>query len=191
MFRIGTLPLARPPLAVLPSHRSDRFPRSLQEPGLRSCRLHAGCRPDSKQEPSGLVPGQRLPPVLTSSMRFRHVISGSLAFNSAIHTGQGLALPFPNRLTTMRPGHTSWFRCTPARSVRRAQRQHPPVGSALATRNARRQVAERASLRRRPEPRLHAAVRRHAGYGVRELHLDRGIGTGHLSCARLVRVFCC
>ena len=46
-----------PPLAVLPSHRGDRFPRSAQEPGSRSCRLHAGCRPDSKQVPSGLVPG--------------------------------------------------------------------------------------------------------------------------------------
>ena len=54
--RIGTLPLAGPPLAVLPSHRGDRFPRSIQEPGSRSCRLHAGCRPDSKQVPSGLVP---------------------------------------------------------------------------------------------------------------------------------------
>ena len=55
--RIGTLPLAGPPLAVLPSHRGDRFPRSVQEPGSRSGRLHAGCRPDSKQVPSGLVPG--------------------------------------------------------------------------------------------------------------------------------------
>ncbi len=37
------------------------------------------CPPDSSRD-------NDYPPVLTSSLRFRHVISGSLAFNSAIHT---------------------------------------------------------------------------------------------------------
>ena len=54
--RLGTLPLAGAPLAVLPCHRRDRFPRSTQEPGPRSRRLHAGRRPSSKQVPLGLIP---------------------------------------------------------------------------------------------------------------------------------------
>nr|WP_235201184.1 hypothetical protein [Photorhabdus aegyptia] len=33
VLRIGTLTLMGPPLALLPLHRSDRFPRSPQEPG--------------------------------------------------------------------------------------------------------------------------------------------------------------
>ena len=53
-----TLPLTGPPLAVLPWHRSDRFPCSTQEPGSRSCHLPAGCRPDRKQVPSELIPKQ-------------------------------------------------------------------------------------------------------------------------------------
>ncbi len=72
---------------------------------------------------------------------------------------------------------------------KRAQRQHHlPVGPALATRNARRQMAKRATPRRRTEPQLHAAVRRHAAFGVRKPDLDRGVGTRRRSCTRLVKV---
>ena len=54
--RIGTQSLTVLPLASLPCHRHDRFPRSTQEPGSRSRRLHAGRRPSSRQVPLGLVP---------------------------------------------------------------------------------------------------------------------------------------
>jgi hypothetical protein len=47
--RIGTLTLVGLPLAFLPSHRGDRFSRSVQEPRLRSRHLYAGRRSDSKQ----------------------------------------------------------------------------------------------------------------------------------------------
>ena len=56
VLRIGTLPLVGPPLAVLPWHRSDRFPRSAQEPGSRSRHLCAGRHSVSKQVPSELIP---------------------------------------------------------------------------------------------------------------------------------------
>lgn len=62
------------PLAFLPWHRGDRFPRSTQKPESSSRRLNAGRRLGSKQVPPRLIPGQRLSPVLTSSLRFRHVI---------------------------------------------------------------------------------------------------------------------
>ena len=53
--RLGTLTLVGPPLAFLPSHRDDRFPRSAPKPGSSSCHLYAGRRPDNKQAPSGLI----------------------------------------------------------------------------------------------------------------------------------------
>jgi hypothetical protein len=54
------------PLGSLPSHRGDRFPRSLQEPGSESRRLHAGCRLGRNQDTPQTRPG------LTTSPRFRH-----------------------------------------------------------------------------------------------------------------------
>jgi hypothetical protein len=66
------------PLGFLPSHRDDRFPRSVHEPGSSSRRLYAGHRPGSKQAPPGLVLGFWSPPVLMPSARFRHLFSGSL-----------------------------------------------------------------------------------------------------------------
>jgi len=42
------------PLEVLPSHRNDRFPRFVQQPGISSRRLNAGGRPPSKQVSDGL-----------------------------------------------------------------------------------------------------------------------------------------
>ena len=68
VLRIGTLTLVGLPLEFLPWHRSDRFPRSTQEPESRSCHLHAGRHPGSKQVPLGLILGQPYPPVLTSSL---------------------------------------------------------------------------------------------------------------------------
>ncbi len=62
VLRIGTITLEGPPLRAFPLHRNDRFPRSLQKPESSSRRLYAGCRLDSKQVSSRLVPGQRLKP---------------------------------------------------------------------------------------------------------------------------------
>ena len=73
-----------PPLGFLPWHRNDRFPRSTQEPDSRSRHLYAGRRPGSKQDSPGLIPEYQQPPVLTSSLSFRHLISGSLALASLI-----------------------------------------------------------------------------------------------------------
>ena len=84
VLRIGTLILMGPPLGFLPYHRSDRFPRSTQEPDSRSRHLHAGRRPGSKQVSPELIPEYQQPPVLTSSLSFRHLISGSLALASLI-----------------------------------------------------------------------------------------------------------
>src|SRR5262245_4045919 len=96
--RLGTLTLMGPPLAFLPWHRGDRFPRSAHTPGPRSRRLHAGRRLGSKsglpQTPPGLPTP---PPVLTSFLRFRHVLSGSLALVSVAPTGPNHARPCPHR----------------------------------------------------------------------------------------------
>ena len=73
-----------PPLGFLPYHRNDRFPRSTQEPDSRSRHLYAGRRPGSKQDSPELIPEYQQPPVLTSSLSFRHLISGSLALASLI-----------------------------------------------------------------------------------------------------------
>ncbi|WP_192900948.1 hypothetical protein [Photorhabdus luminescens] len=60
--RIGTLALMGPPLAFLPSHRGDRFPRSPQEPESTSRRLYAGCRAGSKQVAPCAYPTGTTPP---------------------------------------------------------------------------------------------------------------------------------
>src|SRR6266508_1481860 len=59
---------------------AHRFPRSAQEPEQGSRHLHPGRRLGSKQVSPRLVPGQRLLPVSTSSIRFRHVVSGLSTF---------------------------------------------------------------------------------------------------------------
>ena len=50
------------PLGLLPSHRDDRFLRSLPKPGSKSRRLHAGRQLGSNQVSPNLIPGQSLPP---------------------------------------------------------------------------------------------------------------------------------
>ena len=55
--RIGTRVLMVLPLGRLPLHRSDRFPRSTQEPEPRSRRLYAGRHLGSKQGVSQTSPG--------------------------------------------------------------------------------------------------------------------------------------
>ena len=73
-------------LELLPSHRDDRFLRSSLKPGSGSRRLNAGCRSDSKQVSSNLIP-ERIPdPGFDIVSYFRHVFSGSLAFVFPIHT---------------------------------------------------------------------------------------------------------
>ncbi len=80
--RLGTLTLVGPPLGLLPLHRDDRFPRSAREPGSSSRHLYAGRHPGSKQVPLGFVLESSKPPVLTSPLVFRHLISGSLVIVS-------------------------------------------------------------------------------------------------------------
>jgi hypothetical protein len=73
-------------LELLPSHRNDRFLRSSLKPESGSRRLNAGCRLDSKQVSSNLIP-ERIPsPGFDIISDFRHVISGLLAFVFLIHT---------------------------------------------------------------------------------------------------------
>lgn len=78
----GTQALAGSLLERLSLHRGDRFPRSTQKPVLSSRLLHAGCRLGNKQVSPTLIPSYSSPSVLASSLRFRHVIKGSLAFVS-------------------------------------------------------------------------------------------------------------
>ena len=56
MPRIGTLTLVGPPLEFLPSHRSDRFPGSVQKPGAGSRHLYTGGHLGSKQVSPKLSP---------------------------------------------------------------------------------------------------------------------------------------
>src|SRR6266581_2353312 len=84
--RVGTLPLVGPPLAGLPWHRGDRFPRSPHKPGSRSRPLDAGRRSGRKQGAPALLLEERLAPVLTSSLRLRHLVHGSLALVCVIRT---------------------------------------------------------------------------------------------------------
>jgi len=73
-------------LGRLSSHRGDRFPRSAQRPEAESRHLYAGCHPGELQTLPGLVPGYRLVPGSTSSLRFRHVRGGSQLFVSLTDT---------------------------------------------------------------------------------------------------------
>jgi len=109
--RIGTQTLAGSPLESLPSHRGDRFPGSTHEPETDSRHLHAGRHADSMRISSALIPEERLAPVLTSSLRFRRVVSGSLAFVFPFHTWHDLVVPFTMTLTTraLDPSRSRWF----------------------------------------------------------------------------------
>jgi hypothetical protein len=78
-------------------NRGDRLPRCTEKPGSGSCRLHAGRHSACNQVSSELIPGQCNPPVLTSSIRFRYVTSGSLSFISLT----GSCPAFSLTLTTM------------------------------------------------------------------------------------------
>ena len=90
VLRFGTLILVGPPLELLPCHRNDRFPRSTQKPESSSRRLHTGCHSVGKQVSSELILRQENPSVLTSPLRFRHVISGSFTFVSLTLTWHDL-----------------------------------------------------------------------------------------------------
>ena len=88
--RLGTFTLMGPPLEFLPSHRDDRFPRSAREPESGSHHLYAGRRSSGRQVSLELILVSIYPPVLTSSLTFRHLISGSLVLVSLIPTCHGL-----------------------------------------------------------------------------------------------------
>ncbi len=78
MLRIGTLPSRCRMLGVLPWHRDDRFPRSLQQPGPSSRRLCAGRRLDSRQVvPPHSFPGSKRSPGFDVVTDSRHLIGGS------------------------------------------------------------------------------------------------------------------
>ena len=61
-----SLPSKVSSVGILPSHRDDRFPRSLKEPEMGSHRLHAGHRAARKQVSSALIPSQQRCSVLMS-----------------------------------------------------------------------------------------------------------------------------
>ena len=50
--------IGAPSLVTFPLHRPDRFPRSTLRPRPYSRRLYAGCRSDSRQVTSDLIPAQ-------------------------------------------------------------------------------------------------------------------------------------
>jgi hypothetical protein len=83
---LGTLTLRGLPLAFLPCHQGDRFPRSTHTPGSPSRHLYAGRRSGRKQVPPALLLAERLAPVLPSSLRCRHLRNGALALVSVIRT---------------------------------------------------------------------------------------------------------
>ena len=104
------------PLARLPLHRSDTFPRSAQGPKPHSRHLSAGGRSASKQVPANLVPGPRSYP------GFDHHLT-TFDTSSVVHLHSTLRLtpdrilprPFPNTLTTtpLKCRSCGWF-TTPA-----------------------------------------------------------------------------
>jgi len=55
--RFGTQTLTGPPLEFLPSHRDDRFSRSVSKPVLSSRHLYTGRHSDSKQVTFWIFPG--------------------------------------------------------------------------------------------------------------------------------------
>ena len=77
-----------------------------------------------------------------------------------------------------------------AQDVQKARRQqHLAVRPPPLTPNTGRQIAERSTWRRRTEPQLHAAIRRHGRSRVRKIDLDRRRGIGDHFSTRLVKVF--
>ena len=74
--RVRTLALRGRPRGLLRWQRCSRFPRAVPPPPTGSGHLHAGCRAVRQQAPPELIPPSRLPAVLTSSRRVRHVLSG-------------------------------------------------------------------------------------------------------------------
>src|SRR5512135_2697749 len=109
--RIGTLALVGPPLGLLPSHRGDRFPGSMFEPGADSRHLHAERHAGSKRISPALIPEQRLNPgfdvIHTLSTRRRwftcvrlsdpHLTQSRRAFSLTLTTG------------ALDPSRSRWF----------------------------------------------------------------------------------
>jgi len=77
--RFRTLALRGLPRALLRAPRCARFPRAVPPPLTGSGHRHAGCRSVRQQVAPERIPRARLPAVVTSSLRFRPVLRGSLA----------------------------------------------------------------------------------------------------------------
>ena len=86
---------------LLPSHRGDRFPRSVQEPGSESRRLHAGCRLGRNQDTPQTRPG------LTTSPGFD--IAYTLSTRHRRFARTRLSEPY---LTGSRPAFSATFTTT-------------------------------------------------------------------------------
>ena len=99
------------PLAFLPWHRDDRFPRSSTKPGASSRRLHAGCRWGSQQFFSPSVPG------VISLHRFRHHLR-SFDTSSAVHF-RSSPDALPDRVTLCLLTSTLTTRALNSRRLRR------------------------------------------------------------------------
>ncbi len=85
---------------LLPWHRNDRFPRSMQEPGPDSRHLNAGRRPGGQQDSPGLLPGQRTDPGFDDihSLSTPHRWFTCIRLSGPYLTP--LCAPFPRPLTT-------------------------------------------------------------------------------------------
>ena len=110
------------PLELLPSHRDDRFLRSSLKPGSGSRRLNAGCRLDSKQVSSNLIPKRHTRP------RFWHHLQLSTCHQRFTcvrlldpSPDKVTALPFPSTLTTMALYQCSlgWFETRSCKPISR------------------------------------------------------------------------
>jgi hypothetical protein len=84
--RLGTLPRVGPPLAGRPWPRGARGPRATPKPGSRSRPLDAGRRSGSQPGTPALLLASRRAPVVTSSLRLRPLVHGSLALGFVLRT---------------------------------------------------------------------------------------------------------
>ena len=108
-------------LALLPSQRSDRFPRSVQEPNSKSRRLHAGCRLGGNQAIPQTDPGLTTPPgfdiVHTLSTRHQRFACARL-FEPQL-TGSRPAFSATLTTTAFDRRSLRWFEACPSRPASR------------------------------------------------------------------------
>jgi hypothetical protein len=107
----------------LPSHRSDRFPRSPQKPETGSRHLHTGHRPVRKQVAPGLVPSQQRCSVLMSVELLFDASSVVHLRSSSCFTPDVFNDAFSSTLTTraLYPSSSTWFGTRSCNPIPRGQ----------------------------------------------------------------------